>query len=172
LRGGQPPKGGSVPCKRCSVLFYRKVGRNYYCNACRRLARKEYSKQYGRTYYLKNVNRIKEKTTRYQKANPELKRKWSREFMARKARFVTTQVFAHYSGGTWQCACCGESEREFLTIDHTSEGGSRMNRELGIPRGGMPLYSWLFKNNYPLGFELVCMNCNLSRAKHRGVCVH
>ena len=172
MSGGRPPKGGPVPCKRCGELFQRKVGRNHYCDTCRRPARLEYSRRYNGVYYVKNVERIKERTARYQKENVERKRRWGREHMARRARLITTQVFGHYSTGTFQCACCGQFEREFLTVDHVGGNGNKMSRESGIPRGGFPLYFWLFKNRYPPGFEIVCMNCNLSRAKHGGLCRH
>lgn len=91
--------------------------------------------------------------------------------MARKTRVVTNQVIGRYSDGKFACVCCGVSEREFSGIDHIDGNGNKISRELGIPRGGYPLYLWLFKNGFPPEYAVLCMNCNLSKAK-RGVFVH
>lgn len=66
-----------------------------------------------------------------------------------------------------QCACCGESQKEFLTIDHINGDGAKHRRE----RNGSNLYVWLRQNDYPEGFQTLCWNCNC--AKHiYGICPH
>lgn len=70
-------------------------------------------------------------------------------------------AFAAYGGA---CFCCGESTVEFLSIDHIDgykEG----------PRAGQKLYMWLRRNNYPVGFRVLCMNCNTAKGL-RGECPH
>ena len=103
--------------------------------------------------------------------NPERYRRLKLEYMARKNKLICTQVIGHYSDWKFACMCCGESERDFLSIDHVAGNGNKMSRELGIPREGYQLYRWLFNNGLPSGFQVVCMNCNLSKGKH-GSCVH
>lgn len=64
------------------------------------------------------------------------------------------------------CACCGESEYDFLTMDHI-DGRDKANRTMS----GLKLYRWLRANNYPTGFQTLCYNCNCVKG-HHGVCPH
>lgn len=66
------------------------------------------------------------------------------------------------------CVCCGEHTLQFLTFEHINGGGSRHRRETG----GGGFISWLRKNGYPPGFEVLCMNCNHGRNINQGVCPH
>lgn len=67
------------------------------------------------------------------------------------------KVLKAYSNGEIKCACCGEKEYEFLSIDHIDGGGRKHRAEIGpnIDR-------WLIKNNFPQGFRVLCQNCNFS----------
>jgi hypothetical protein len=75
-------------------------------------------------------------------------------------------AFDHYGGP--QCACCGEGEYEFLTIDHINGDGAAHRRQMGSRRD---IYRWLKQNNYPPGFRVLCMNCNFALGYH-GYCPH
>jgi hypothetical protein len=88
-----------------------------------------------------------------------------REYMRQKFRDVADEVIAHYGG---KCACCGETERLFLSIDHINNDGAKHRRE--VPASS--LYRWLKKNGYPEGFQVLCMNCNCGKARNGGVCPH
>ena len=78
------------------------------------------------------------------------------------------RVFAHY--GT-ACACCDTTED--LTIDHIHGDGKQHREETG---SGERFYRWLIKNDFPAGFQTLCMACNLSKADgeycrmHHNVC--
>jgi len=63
------------------------------------------------------------------------------------------------------CACCGETKRHFLTIDHINNDGAEHRRKVGHT------YSWLKKNNFPPGFQVLCYNCNCSKGFY-GQCPH
>ncbi len=52
---------------------------------------------------------------------------------------------------------CGEKRLACLSIDHINNGGRQQRKELGT--GGEKLYHWLKRNNYPLGYQTLCMNC-------------
>lgn len=94
----------------------------------------------------------------YRKARNESARNWYATLRA--------QVIEAYGG---QCACCGESEERFLTIDHVDGGGEKHRREVG---GSAGLYSWLRKQGFPAqGFQLLCFNCNQVKAIY-GQCPH
>lgn len=75
-----------------------------------------------------------------------------------------------YSSSPPFCKCCGEKEYKFLTIDHINGVSNRKHRN-EIGRGGSALYSWLVRNNFPPGFQVLCYNCNCAKG-HYGVCPH
>ena len=69
---------------------------------------------------------------------------------------IRLDVLMHYSNGTFKCKHCGEDHLEFLEVDHIHGGGKKHKREMGI--GSM--YYWLYMNNYPDGYQILCSNCN------------
>jgi len=71
--------------------------------------------------------------------------------------------------GGYRCACCGEGEPMFLTLDHINNGGSKQRRQLGA---GSQIFVWLRKRGYPPGFQVLCSNCNLGRHRNGGTCPH
>lgn len=94
-----------------------------------------------------------------------------------RRRALRDEVVAAYGGA---CACCGESEPEFLSIDHVDESGAEHRRALGgkqgearrFSAGGEKTYRWLKDRGFPRGgFQLLCMNCNFAKGK-LGECPH
>ena len=80
------------------------------------------------------------------------------------------QVFAAYGG--YKCACCGETESMFLSIDHIDNNGAE-ERKSGLYSGsGYSFYRWLRKNKFPPGYQVLCMNCQVGKHKNGGVCPH
>ena len=71
-------------------------------------------------------------------------------------------VIKAYGG---KCVCCGETELDFLCIDHINGGGAKHKKEVGN------LYSWLRKEEYPAGFQVLCWNCNHGKYTN-GFCPH
>jgi hypothetical protein len=76
-------------------------------------------------------------------------------------------VFNAYGGP--KCKCCREEHIEFLTIDHIDGGGAEHRRKIG--KATQQVYLYLRRNNYPSGFQVLCMNCNFSIGI-RGYCPH
>ena len=75
------------------------------------------------------------------------------------------QIVVARLGG--KCVCCGETEPLFLTIDHV------MNDGYAMPRASYNRMSrWLIKNDFPDGFQLLCMNCNHGKHRNGGICPH
>jgi hypothetical protein len=62
---------------------------------------------------------------------------------------------------------CGESEVEFLGIDHIDGDGAQHRREVRPSR----IYLWLIKHKFPAGIQILCHNCNLSKGYY-GACPH
>ena len=88
---------------------------------------------------------------------------------------LKAEVFAHYGKS---CACCGESEIRFLTLDHINDDGVGERRKLSRGKrynaygSGANFYVWLKRNGYPEGLRVLCFNCNCARAHNKGICPH
>lgn len=78
--------------------------------------------------------------------------------------------------GGYRCACCGETEPMFLSLDHVNNDGASHRRSLGYGGNGKGASSrtlkWLKDNNFPEGFQVLCMNCNTGKQRNNGVCPH
>lgn len=95
--------------------------------------------------------------------------KWNKEHpkecvaINRKSRRKTKiEILRHYSpelkctGINGVCASnC--SDIRCLTIDHINGDGAKERKETGMY--GWRFYQWLKKNNYPDGYQVLCMNC-------------
>jgi hypothetical protein len=74
-------------------------------------------------------------------------------------RKIKEEVMRYYSPEL-KCLRCGFSDIRALSIDHLDGKGAEHRRKLsGLKRGGRIFYSWFKKNNYPSGFQVLCMNC-------------
>lgn len=76
----------------------------------------------------------------------------------RKWREIKTEVLTYYGKGTLACVICGESRLPCLSIDHIHGGGRAHRRELGC-ESGIWFYQWLRRNDFPEGYQTLCMNC-------------
>lgn len=85
----------------------------------------------------------------------------------KRAMYARKTVINHYSNGMNVCICCGENNYKFLTIDHMNNNGTQHKHEIGNT-----IYNWLIKNNFPEGFQVLCMNCNWGRYQNGGICPH
>jgi predicted nucleic acid-binding Zn ribbon protein len=95
-----------------------------------------------------------------------------RENERKKIAKVRLECLIYYGGNPPKCSCCREEIIEFLTIDHVNGGGNEERKKLGIKGGGFPFYLWLKKNNFPKGYQVLCMNCNWGRRMNNEVCPH
>ena len=77
------------------------------------------------------------------------------------------RVLVRYSGSIPKCSCCGETEYRFLTLDHINGEGKKHRDSIKKNGGGIFLYRWLFKQNFPEGFQILCMNCNFAKNRHK-----
>lgn len=112
----------------------------------------EYMKKYMKRYYATP------------KGNAIIKKLMKKYILKNKILIVN-----HYSNGKNCCNCCGESQLEFLSLDHLVQGNGRKEREEA--GGGNALYRKLIKAGYPEGFQILCFNCNLSKGFY-GKCPH
>ncbi len=73
--------------------------------------------------------------------------------------------------GGYRCACCGETEPMFLTLDHVNNDGNRHRRKIGS-FSSPKMFAWLRARHYPPGFQVLCSNCNHGRHRNGGTCPH
>lgn len=99
----------------------------------------------------------------YRDKNPGLASEQSKRYRA-KCRLEAITI---YSQGTMRCACCSENRMEFLVIDHINGRGKQASKL----RGHGNLAQWLRARNFPLGYRVLCQNCNSSMG-HYGYCPH
>ena len=123
----------------------------------------EKKRVYQREHYREN----REYYIKYNSEYAKLHRKQKNQNEKRYKQRLKLEVLSHYGGSPPQCACCAEKALEFLTIDHIIGGGNRHRKELKRQN----LYSYLKVNNYPLGYRVLCMNCNFAIG-HFGYCPH
>ena len=117
-----------------------------------------------------NCNAAKE----YARGCPHEGRPWVLTLWQHQTRQLKQQIMSVY--GT-ECACCNETQLEFLSIDHINNDGAAHRREINgdKPRAsGTKLYKWLKQNGFPqdLGLQTLCHNCNSGKTRQKGVCPH
>jgi hypothetical protein len=117
-------------------------------------------KQQRESYHRRKTNQtFKEKRQQWRKISQER---------------LKLSVLSVYGGKPPKCSCCGEVHLEFLTIDHIlGYRGRDGSYSDGTPkyRSGTALYQYLRVNNYPLGYRVLCLNCNFAIG-HFGYCPH
>lgn len=131
----------------------------------------EKRKSYLKKWRKQNPEKVNSYTRKWRSKNPKKVKQYGRNSVdnvrARRHRDRMI-VLRHYGGLPPKCACCGETELMFLTIDHIN-GGGRQHR-IAIKNYG--LTRWLIKNKLPKGFQILCMNCNLGSFLNKGTCPH
>jgi hypothetical protein len=106
--------------------------------------------EWRRRYRLVNGEHIRSYARKYYAEHPDKPGTTQCVYRAK----VRELVFAHY-GKT--CARCGYADERALSIDHIDGGGNAHRKTYKI--GGSSFYVWLVKNNFPEGFQVLCMNC-------------
>lgn len=139
-------------CERCHLQYQPRSWHQKYCQSCQKVKAKEWTE-----------NAIAKRPEYYQRK--------ARENAWRYRLTVKVKVLGHYSNQTFTCGCCGESERDFLTINHLDGEGNRQSKELGIPRSSHRLCEWLIRNEFPAGYQVLCMKCNVAKGLY-GACPH
>lgn len=162
--------GMIAKCRVCGELREKSRSSSNICKPCQAA----YMREYNRKHRAKI--RAAKKAAYYEaRKNPDWvqrERKRSREYWQQ----LRHEVIMAYGG--YVCACCGETEPMFLSIDHVNNDGAAHRRELGEcddngkGLSGGRTWKWLRDNNYPDGFQVLCMNCNHGKARNNGICPH
>lgn len=147
-------------CSKCKQFkppseFYQRAqikgtGLNAQCSECVRAKQRAYFDKKGETLKIKQ-NAVAKK----------------------RRQFLKDAAFSAYGG--YVCVCCAETEVLFLTLDHINNDGAEFRRKLMGTQargGGYRTYLWAFHNNYPLGLQVMCANCQHGKRMNKGVCPH
>jgi len=74
------------------------------------------------------------------------------------------KVLHHYSNGEIKCKLCGYSNVRALVIDHINNDGAihkrALKKKLRYEAGSSDIYKDLIDRNMPIGFQVLCCNCN------------
>jgi hypothetical protein len=156
-------------CHRCGLLYSPTSGPQKFCDSCRQTIRYTYNKDWR----VRHPEQRRLIDNRAIARKPDYYRALKKYCHYRWRENLRCLVFGHYSNQTFKCACCGESEQDFLVIDHINGRGNEHRRTIfgQIAAGGYRMHRWLVKEGFPEGFQLLCANCNTSKGKH-GECVH
>lgn len=161
----------TVICRVCGEQKPRCKPQQNLCHEC--------YKQYMREYAARNREALNAKKREHYKRKRASDPNWRRSESQRSLEHyhnVRRQVLNAYGG--MKCNCCGETEEQFLTLDHINNDGADHRRELlGRKTGKVPgvtgnLYGSLKKKGFPPGFQVLCMNCNFSKFRNGGICIH
>jgi hypothetical protein len=133
----------------------------------------------ARPWDKKHIEKVKETKRNWNKRHADQKKaiglayrskpqfkSWSREYQAMYRQQVRIEVLEAYGG---KCECCGETEKDFLCIDHINGGGREDLKRLGKGQG----YAWYLylKKEHPDHVRVLCHNCNFARGNY-GTCPH
>lgn len=120
---------------------------------------------YWRNYRIVNKEKVAAvKHTQYVRNSDMIKAR-ERKRYADKCPGARRQVIEAYGAS---CICCGESEVQFLCVDHVNNDGC-IERKLPGMRS-LAFYIKIIRAGFPSRYQLLCHNCNW--ASHRGTCPH
>ena len=131
---------------------------------------KKHLKEYQKEYYSKPE--VKEYKREYQKeyrSRPEIEEHRKNKNYNYKLEVYSVYSKRHSNSNIPCCRCCGETEIDFLSLDHINNDGAKHRKEVTHVS-----ILWARKNNFPTLFQVLCMNCNFSKGKkgNNGKCVH
>jgi len=122
---------------------------------------------YRKQYYRDNKEIMLANMAKYREAHKDDPAFWTarRDAKNRYQAALKAKVFSAYGN---KCTCCGETEEQFLTIDHIHGDGKQHRAEVGI-RG---VYKSIRDQGFPKDrYQLLCCNCNWAKGIF-GICPH
>ncbi len=161
-------------CIKCSVELLSGINwypssennRQYKCKTCMIKLSNDWIKNNRERYNLRQRMRDPKKRKEYYKKNKSRFRKTYNKYTHK----LKLEVLNYYSNNDLKCACCGEHNIEFLSIDHINGNGTQHRKEIGV-LPGRSFYLWLKKHKFPQGYRVLCFNCNCALGFF-GYCPH
>lgn len=135
-------------CPKCSQelsssKFYKNANGTLdsYCKDCKREYRNQ-ARREKRGYYG---------SEKFKKTTKEYKKRYNKNLNEQRK----AQVISELTSGEMCCSLCGFDDIRALSVDHIDGNGAEHRKSVR----GCHLYKWLIKNNFPEGFQVLCMNC-------------
>jgi hypothetical protein len=144
------------PSKDVTILYKSELGKTS------KIGRSQLNHKLMPTKDIQKKNSINLKWYHSHKSEQQAKMKTYRDR-------IKDAVFGAYGG--YICNCCKETEKSMLCLDHINNDGYEHRKQIGS-RGGIGIYIWIVKNNFPDGFQILCYNCNQSKRINGGTCAH
>jgi len=143
-------------CEACGNGFIQTDKQHIYCSHSCRIH------TLANRHYAKRKNAINEKGRAKYHIHIEKQRARGRA----RQRKLKEEMIAAYGG---KCACCGESEYRFMSLDHIYMDGKQHRALVG---SGSATWMALKHQGWPQDrYRLLCMNCNFA-ARFGVVCPH
>lgn len=101
--------------------------------------------------------------TGYRKHYVETHRQLYSHAVGKCVKKLWRKILVHYGNDPPKCSICGETRESFLCIDHINGCGKEQRQNQGT---GTAFYYWLFQNNFPEGYRILCHNCNMNVIKY------
>jgi hypothetical protein len=152
------------------VRYYQEAKADGRCTRCQKRTAQDGFLQCAecRAHWaaLRNTPEHRRKNRDYQtawaKAHPDRVALNTRTYQHRLKAKVTEML-----GG--QCACCGETEPAFLSVDHVNKDGKR-HRDM-FPKNLDSYWRDLRKGEHGFEVQVLCFNCHMAK-DYRGGCPH
>ncbi len=111
-------------------------------------------KAYKKAYYQRNKEYFNAYGKKYTASHKLYRRIYSREYSLNRKK----EVLTYYGSNKLACVICGEARIACLSLDHINNDGAEERKKLNLV-GGNNFYIWIQKQNYPEGYQTLCMNC-------------
>ena len=107
-----------------------------------------------KAYYKQWAQANPEKVRKYQQKYRETHKAHIQAYEHKKNQEDKRQVLIYYGNGKRVCSRCGCTDVRCLSIDHINGGGTAHRKCVN-----QRFYQWLLKHNLPVGYQVLCMNC-------------
>ena len=138
--------GLQTVCKDCWKIYYRTY-----------IAKTEGKKAWRQRSMLTKIRRWQNATPLERNALME-KNKLQRRRRRLRLRDQILDAYGH------ACACCGETTREFLAIDHVNNDGHKDRRE---DSSDIRRFQKIIADGFPDRFQLLCHNCHHAKTFYK-----
>lgn len=129
---------------------------------CRECVKRQKRSHYDRTRPEQRARQL-----RYQRENRDRLYAYNASWQRKRHMQLRCEAISAYGS---KCACCGETEKTFLDLDHINNDGSQHRRELG---NSTQIMLQLKNEGWPKNrIQLLCCNCNQGKVRNGGVCPH
>lgn len=142
-------------------LYYSNYRKKYYSQHKKYFTSKANEQRKSPVYML----RKKEWDVRYyQKHKVAIDKQNSLNRLKYRAKVIN-----HYGN---VCNCCGETNQQFLTIDHVNNDGYKEVDKNGVRLNSTLLCLKIIRDGFPDTYQILCANCNHGKRMNNGICPH